>query len=286
MITIFGVRLIGKVTYTPLGASRLAALRLALGLPLAACGLTADFSGLQGGVADAGRDSSMDGAADAPAADVMDAGAAGFCGRVSPPVRLCADFDEGGPVSAGWTSTDVYAGDTVGVDNVYFSPPGSFLGSITQSTTPSSARLQEDLPLDAQKVHVEFEMLLPPVSGNLEICTLHQQLADGTTYGVFYKYENGNLLIFLRTLGGDGGEVDVVNPIGPPPAGWMHVDIDVVVGPSGNIVVKHDGAVVVNDTGVNTSTDSRQSMFVELGYYSFAPATAVAHFDNVIIDWP
>ena len=140
--------------------------------------------------------------------------------------------------------------------------------------------------MDASHVHVEFEMLLPQIaSGNLELCTLHQPVADGTTYGVFYKYQNGALLVFARSLEEDGGEADYVGTIGPPPAGWLHVQIDVDVGTTGSIVVKHGSTVVVNAPSVDTSTAARASMFVELGYYSSDPATAIAHFDDVVVDW-
>jgi hypothetical protein len=253
---------------------------------LVACGLTADFSGLQGGTRDAA-------AADATSADVVDGGMggdgapdAGFCASQTTPVHFCADFDESATVAAGWSSTDIYQGSYAGVDVVYFSSPGSFLSSLDANSSPGSARLVEDVPTDTPHVHVAFEMLLPPLAaGNLEVCTLHQPVSDGTTYGVFYKYQDGNLLVYVRTLGDDGGEIDVVNQIGPPPSGWLHVEIDCDVSESGTIVVKHDGVVVVNDTNVDTSTMSRASMFVELGYYSFDPVSVIAHFDNVIVDW-
>jgi hypothetical protein len=249
-----------------------------------ACGLTADFSGLQGGVRDAGADTPIT-VSDAGGERETAAADAGFCASLTTPVNFCADFDEGAAVGAGWSSTDVYQGSSAIVDYTYFSPPGSFLSSINADASPGSARLQEDLPIDTPHVHVEFEMLLPQLQGNFEICTLHEPVADGTTYGVFYKYQDGNLLVFVRTLDDDGGEVDVVSQIGPPPTGWLHVEIDSDVSESGTIVVKHDGTVVVNDTNVNTSTLTRASMFIELGYYSADPATALAHFDNVIVDW-
>jgi hypothetical protein len=251
----------------------------------AACGLTADFSGLQGGTRDGGGDAtspSPDGAF-----DVADAGSpdGGFCASHAASVHFCADFDEGAAVGAGWSSTDVWQGQSISVDGTYYTPPGSFLSQISSSVSPASARLQEDLPTTASHVHIEFELLIPQLSGNFEICTLHQPVADGTTYGLFYKYQNGKLLVFVRTRADDGGEADFTGAIGPPPTGWLHVEIDADVSASGTIVVKHDGSVVLSQANVNTSTDTRASMFVELGYYSFDPADALAHFDNVIVDW-
>ena len=259
---------------------------------LVACGLTADFSGWHGGTRDAGagdagnpttgdggETGAPDVAGDSPSPD------AGFCASLPAPVHLCADFDEGAAVGAGWSTTDVSAGQSVSVDFTYYSPPGSLLSMISANGSAESARLQEDLPIDTPHVHVEFEMLVPAIAGNFEICTLHEPVADGTTYGLFYKYQDGNMLVFVRSLDDDGGEVDYVGQIGPPPAGWLHVAIDTDVSPSATIVVEHDGVVVVNATGVNTSTLTRASMFVELGYYSADPATTLAHFDNVIVDW-
>ena len=188
-------------------------------------------------------------------------------------------------MGAGWDAIDVYQGSSVLLDFTYYSLPASFLSQISAQYAPSSARLQKDLPIDTPHVHMEFEMLLPEFNGNLELCTLHEPVADGTTYGVFYEYENGSLRVYVPTLQEDGGETDFIGEIGPPPSGWLHVAIDADVSESGTIVVTHDGTVVVNATNVNTSTTTRASMFVELGYYSDNAATTLAHFDNVIVDW-
>jgi hypothetical protein len=259
---------------------------------VAACGLTANFDGLQDGGPDAGHDTST--RLDSGVADTsqgQDTGTepeggtdAGFCESLTTPVHFCADFDEGAAVDAGWSGTDIYQGSTVSLDDVYFSRPSSMLSQISDNDAQGSARLVENVPTSTPHVHVEFELLLPPASGNFELCTLHQPVGD-TTYGVFYKYQDGNLLMYMRTLADDGGEIDVTNQIGAPPAGWLHVEIDCDVSESGTIVIKHDGAIVVNDMDVDTSTLSRASMFVEVGYYSFMPATAQASFDNVIVDW-
>jgi hypothetical protein len=267
-----------------------------------ACGLTADFSGLQGGTRDAGLvdvasplldggDAGMheaagdvaggDAAGEASAAD------AGFCASLTTAYNLCADFDEGLSVGAGWSpGPDVSPGESATVDFTYFSPPGSFLSLINGNGTAESARLQEDLPIDAAHVHIEFQMLLPAYSGgNFELCTLHEPVANGLTYGVFYKYQDGNLLVFARALADDGGEVDYVGTIGPPPSDWLLVDIDTDVSESANLVVKHNGVEVLNATGVDTSTVTRASMFVELGYYSDDADSTLAHFDNVVMTW-
>lgn len=268
-----------------------AVIALAGGLA-AACGLTADYSGLQGGTRDAGPGDDTGVGLDAPTDVAADGGVetavpdAGFCASLSPQPHFCADFDEGQPVGAGWSSTDVWQGSTILVDGTYYSPPGSFLSQIFAASSPGSARLQEDLPTNASHVHVEFELLVPQIAtANLEVCTLHQPVADGTTYGLFYKYENGELLVYVRTLGPDGGLADFVGKIGPPPSGWLHVEIDTDVSSSATIVVKHDGAIVLSAPNVNTSTDTRASMFVELGWYAFDPTSALAHFDDVVIDW-
>jgi hypothetical protein len=288
--------LVGRITRVAFGTLIL--------LWAGACGLTADFSGLQGGTLDGGggdasipppgRDGGAegsghpgDGGDGPPATGEGGAGDAGFCASLATQPRFCDDFDEGQDVGAGWSASDVYPGSSVVLDYTYYSPPASFLGSIQASSTPASARLQEDLPLDTPHVHMEFEALLPQLSGNFnfEVCALHQPVGDGTTYGVFYKYSDGNLNVYVRTRDDDGGESDYMGTIGPPPSGWLHVEIDTDVSPSATIVVKHQGVVVLNAPNVDTLTSTRASMFVELGYYSADPATAIAHFDNVVIDW-
>ena len=134
---------------------------------VAACGLTADFSGLQTGAPsplDAGSEDGgtypSDARADVPVA-TSDAGP-GFCASLKTPVKLCSDFDEGEPVDAGWESTDTYGGESVAVGATAFSPPGAFASAINPSGAPSSARLLQTVPLQSASVHLEFEMLPGP----------------------------------------------------------------------------------------------------------------------------
>jgi hypothetical protein len=248
-----------------------------------ACGITADLSGLQGGTR---GDAAAPAEASAPPAEAAVDGAAGFCKSRAPAPKLCDDFDEGGPIGRLWTAIDVSDGQTVALDTVAFSSPGSFLSAINSSDAPATARLSQSLPVLASRVHIEFEMLLAPGPGSIEIAAVHEQTPDGTTYGLFYKFDQGNLALYLKTLGADGGVSTLLHTLGAAPANWMRVDIDFDIADAGRITVQHDGATVYDDTPVPTDTSARTSLFVELGLYSFQKATIQGNFDNVIVDWP
>jgi hypothetical protein len=293
---------------------------------LAACSLATDFSGLQGGESDAGPapgatdgnapvdtgvlsvdtgvsltdaafpptnpGSSADAASPADAkpplgggGDAADA-ATGFCASLSHAPRLCADFDEGLPVDTGWTALDVSPNASVKADAVYFSPPGSIVSAIAPPDAPASARLREAVPLQTTQLHVEFEMLLPSGGGPFELCAIHETAPSGMEYGLFYKEEQGSLLVYIGTVGADGGLTQYVYPLGVPPAKWMHVAIDFGIGDTGSIVVQHDGAVVLSETGIQTATAGTTQLFVALGLDSPSAATAHVNFDNVVVDWP
>ena len=260
-----------------------------------ACGITADYSGLQGGARgglDAGSATDaaepIDVVADATSPSPSDAGEAGrpFCASLATPVKLCADFDEGGPVDAGWGATDVYGGAAISVGTNAYSLPGAFLSAINPGGAPSSARLLQAVPTQSPHVHVEVEMLLVPGSGTFELAVIHEVTADGTTYGLYCREVGGALQVQLRSLAGDGSVFDQVWPIGAPPTGWFRIDLDMDVSDTGAFTVQQEGKVVVSQTDVPTSTPSRTAMFVELGFYSFAPASGQASFDNAIVDWP
>jgi len=258
---------------------------VAVGASLAACGLTADFSNLQGGTRDAGPAD-----ADVGAPPLLDGGnqgdaSSGFCASLSPAPRLCADFDEGLPVDTGWTLLDVTPNATVKVDTVFFSSPGSMLSAVTPADVPASARLHEAVPLQTTQLHVEFEMLLPSGGGPFELCAIHETAPDQTDYGLFYKEEQGSLLVYVGTLEEDGGLQQFVYPLGAPPSQWLHVAIDFGIGNPGSVVVHHDGVEVI-DASVPTATAGATQIFVALGFYSPNAATARASFDNVIVDWP
>lgn len=261
---------------------------LAIGA-LPSCGLTADFSGLQGGSpekADAASASSDAGADAGDAEGATDARPpAPFCASLAPSPRFCADFDEGNPVSLGWTLVDATVGSTVALGGVAYSPPSAFLSAVDPSTDRSSARLQQSLPLQASRMHLEMRMLVAATAGDYEVCALHQDTAQGVNYGIFYRLVGGALLLDVRTLSGDGGVTSKVYPVGAPSKTWMHVVIDVDLGASEHLTLQHDGVTVV-DEAVPTSTPSRTKLFVALGIYSPQRASMQASFDDVAIDWP
>ncbi len=259
----------------------------ALALNVFACGLTADFTGLQGGTPASPGGSSADASTDGAPSDTgtLDA-SVGFCASLAKPPRLCADFDEGGPVSTGWSLADVSAGQSVALSPVAYSAPSSFLSRVNTTDGQASSRLQQSVPITALRVHIEFRMLLAPSDGDYELCVLHQDSLEGVTYGVFYKLTDGKIVVYLRTRGGDGGITNLTHTLGAPTASWMHVEIDIEVSTPGSIVVKHDGAVVVNDVSVPVSTADRTKMYVDLGLYTFKPGSARANFDDVVVDYP
>jgi hypothetical protein len=267
---------------------------------LVACGLTADFSGLQGGVRDAGLVDASLPPADASQLDgsttpdsmsdviISDEVSTGFCESISPPPKLCADFDEGEPVGTGWTLFDTTQGQTVSVDTTTsVSPPGSFLSLIEGNDgTPESARVAESLPVLSNHVHAAFDLLYMGGEGPFEIFAVHELTTDGNTYGLFYKVQGGQLLVYIVARLEDGGLVQNVYPLGAPPSTWVSVDIEMDIADSADVVVTQDGAVVVNAIGIDTSTDDRSQLFVEVGFYSPNAASAQANIDNVVVDWP
>jgi hypothetical protein len=274
-------------------AARSSALRVRIAATLAlaawatACGLTADFSGLQGGVRDGAVEDA--GAAEAPPeGEASDDGSSGFCASLSPKPRLCADFDEGLPVGAGWTTVDVSQGQTVSVDpSVSYSPTASLLSAVSpMGTGYESGRLEESLPVLASHVHAEFKVLLPGGGGPFELFSLQQITPDGSYYGLYYKEEGGKLVAYVSALGSDGMMHGKVYPLGAPPVTWLHVEIDMDISDTGTLVVKHDGAAVVNAVNLPTSTPTRAQLASEIGFFSPNPATAQVHFDDVVIDWP
>jgi hypothetical protein len=170
------------------------------------------------------------------------------------------------------------------IGDVAFSPPGAFESVINAGPDQASARLYENAPIAITQVHAEFRMLLEPTDADIELFVLHETVADGTTYGVYYKVTAKTLLLYVRTLSGDGGKTDFVRNIGVPPPTWLKVEIDFDVSDAAIVVVKHDGAVVLREA-VPTSTPTRTSMFFALGLYSFVPKAARARFDDVVFDW-
>jgi hypothetical protein len=250
----------------------------------AACGLTADYSGLQDGSAPMTE-------AGAPPMNEAGAPSTSFCASLTAPVSFCSDFDESEALEAGWGAVDFYGGASMSLSQTAFSRPSSFLSSVNPTGAPSSARLEEGMPTFASHVHVEFEMLLVPSDGTLELGVVHEVTEDGTTYGLYYREVSSTLQVQLRALDQYGNLVQQTWPLGPPVPGWTHVVMDMDVSDNASFTVAQsasdgdgDGGAVV-ETNQPTSTDSRVAMFVEVGFFSNGPTSGTANFDNVIIDW-
>jgi hypothetical protein len=159
------------------------------------------------------------------------------------------------------------------VDGVAFSPRRFFSSIRSSNGSPASARLLQFVPTLAPRVHMEFEMLLEPTNGDFEICALHETTNAGVTYGVFYKEIDGQLAMVLRTLGANGGpEVKVTRPIGAPRELGSRRDRRHGRGRRQRRREARRGGGGER-AALQTSTPSRASMFVELGFYSFVGAS-------------
>jgi hypothetical protein len=119
----------------------------ALTLAVWACGLTADFSGLEGGQRDAGADgggadtgidAAVDVGADGTADGAVDGGADGaadactadsYCSSLSPQPKFCSDFDDC-RYPAPWTEyLQIDGGGLLGLDSISYSKPYSLLAA-------------------------------------------------------------------------------------------------------------------------------------------------------------
>ncbi len=267
----------------PAGLSASPALLASCGLlawrAVSGCGLTADWTGIQGGTPDGGALPKADGGAGVGTPIP-------FCASLQTPVQFCADFDEGGPVQAGWDTVDLYNGaGTISLSPEAFSAPSSFQSALFDLTSPLSARLVKQVTKTASHARMEFELKIEsaPTSGTLELAALHENVGMNT-YGVFFEEVDGALRVEVRL---DNG-IPAPGPwtIGPPPSGWTNFVIDVDISDSGSVTVQEGTATVLSASNVQTSVDDRDAMFVELGFYDNDSAAAQATFDNVIVDWP
>jgi hypothetical protein len=246
-----------------------------------ACGLTADFSNLQGGHAD--LDGGHDGETGAQGSD------GGFCAsrkQRDPALKLCADFDTVATEDFLWSGKDLQNGGLTALSTEHFSAPKSFESEL-KAGGEGSARLKLGSPLRLSHVHAEFRLKLVPIDGDYELFGFHEDTSDGKSYGVFYKVKALMLGYEIRTPPAcalpNPCWVDIVR-VKPD---WMGVEIDFDVSADANatLTIKHDGSVVVSHANKKTSSGSSTNTYFELGLYGFQPDAAKAYFDDVVIDW-
>lgn len=272
---------------------------LAIDVAVVACGLTADFSGLQGGPlpspdasagdAEPDEDADADGDADVPDGP--------FCQRRrdggTPIDDLCADFDDLAKTSwgdFGWTDAEVAEGGTNQLSALAFSPPRAYATAIKAGPYPSLARLVREAPTNISRVHAEFRVRLDDRAGDNELLVLHlDDPATSTDGGLFYKEKDRRMVLETRVPGECATPNKCVLDLGgaPLPGAWLSVSIDAVLGDAsaGRFRVLHDGKTVADQSNQATRVPGATRVFFTMGLYAFQPGDKGASFDDVALDW-
>jgi hypothetical protein len=87
-----------------------------------------------------------------------------FCASLSTAPQLCADFDEGKPYNAGWSSVFLSGGGTLALQpGVDVSPPDSLEAKTPPFAEPATAGLSYDFTAQARTVHLESQIRIDAI---------------------------------------------------------------------------------------------------------------------------
>jgi hypothetical protein len=225
---------------------RLIAVLVGVVVPLVACSLVVDTSGLGDGAAAGASDSSTDTATstspptDAPAGDVatttdastdapVDA-AEGGATCVDVAGGFCDDFDSPLPGSK-WTSTDKTRGE-VTFDDVGLSLPRAMHAKVLAGSNISQALLSKEVPAPGANIHCELDLRLDniPATGEIDVLAIITAIGGNDKHNVYLANFNGTWTLAEYANGVDGGPpLDRSISLGAalPDATWFHVAMDV-----------------------------------------------------------
>ena len=228
-------------------ALRVLAASTLLLMPLAACSLLVDTSGLSGaddGGGPGGEASAMgsDGAADSrgssdgplttmdgPVAEAGDAGNDALDSSMSPCVpsatRLCDAFDDSTPGST-WTSKETNRG-TITFDAVGLSLPHAFEAKVVGGSGNASANLIETYPTPRTNIRCELDLQLIdfPTAGEIDVIDLISTVQGAQSYHVYFALFDNAWAVAEFQGRPDGGDLDRVTNLSAalPKNTWFHV---------------------------------------------------------------
>jgi len=216
-------------------------------VPLAACSLLVDTSGLGGNdgdasgdgsttAADAAQDSpgSTDGAAatDGPVGEAGDAGADVVDSSVKTctpsATRLCDDFDDSMPGTR-WTSKDTNRG-TITFDAVGLSLPHAFEAKIVGGSGSASANLIETYPSVRANIRCELDLKLSdvPATGEIDVIDFITTVPGAQSYHVYFASFSSTWAVAEFQGRPDAGDLDRITNLGAalPKDSWFHVVLE------------------------------------------------------------
>ena len=282
-------------------ALRLFAAASSLLLPLAACSLLVDTSGLAGaggapgvadtGVADAAGDAAGltdaallgDGASTADGGDA--AAESGDGGDASAPpcmpsaTTLCDSFDDSTPGST-WTSRETTRG-TITFDAVGLSLPHAFEATIVAGSGAGSANLIQTYGSPRTNIRCDFDLKLKdvPATGEIDVLDLITSVPGGPYHVYFACFAGQWAVAEFQGGGADGGTaLDRSTPLGGLPADtWFHVVFE-QTGASAKLTA-NGTTVTLGSLTLPAGTDT--SVTIGVTYASKEVQSADVVIDNV-----
>lgn len=282
-------------------ALRLLAASALLLVPLAACSLLVDTSGLSGATTSAGdaapgadgattsdsasgadgattSDARLDEAGDAAdaAADVVDSSAP-ECTRSA--TTICDSFDDFTPGST-WTANQVDRG-AVTFDAVGLSPPHALEAKIVAGSGTGDAALIQTYAGMRTHVRCDFDLNLKtvPAAGEIDVLDIITKVPGSEQYHVYFGSFDSSWSVAEFQGGNDGGTLDrmMALPAALPTNTWFHVELD----QTGTSVTLTANGLVASLGALTLPAGTETSVTLGITYASGTVQSAGVLVDNV-----
>ena len=266
----------------------------AAGAVLTACYFLEPYSDLTAGSHDTDAGAvAVAVAKDASAEASIDASSAprGFCAAIAPPPTLCADFDDGAPLAAAWTTVNADTGGTLRVDGtVGRSAPASLLAAVPATTSDAPLEYVEREFAVTTELDVAFDARIDALGDTQEYATLIVLMVQE---GPAYK----KLLYYIKGAG--GGDAMMEEELSAPFQGWpsslpkpvtgvwVHYDLafDIRDPSAPKLSVSLDGAPALShqQTGQSWHPGSYSVAF-GLSWLNASRVPWAIRYDNIVVN--
>jgi len=218
----------------------------------------------------------------------VDAASSGFCNKVSPTPRFCADFDEGS-LMTGWTTNNINPAGSISLDTqaIFSEPASARVNMAANAPGCAYARLEVSLPGAPTKATLSYEIRLGAIGGGsfpstVIVSEMGIPLAVGS-YLLYVDLGPSSADVREQLTASDGGvqQTSHALPIQPLDT-WRRVDLIVDLA-AATYAVNVEGVQVANGP-LSYPVPAPQGLFVGIGL-GCLPATSSAfelRYDNVV----
>ena len=226
--------------------------------------------------------------------DATDATDAPFSCAAHASVQLCDDFDEDGAAFTKWSAISQINGGSVSLVASDDSPPSAahFHDPSDAAISPQAYLSKSFVAAATKSITYQFDVRVekfPVNDESFSFSPIRTDLVNNPGAQLFFSISDVNAVFSELVDYPDGGSFFVDIPLANRPAvgTWMHVEVDIAIGPPAMLSIYLDGApAVAQSTSIDPHvTFGTPAVCAGVTYMAPTGQLAIVDVDDVIFDF-